>query len=277
VTCEGLQRFLLGVLIGIPLGIYATRRSYLEKRAAILSIFFSGLYFSAGLGVFITSLFFFFSSSLLTKLNFNYKKSIGASEREGGRSLMQVVGAGGVAASLSAIHLLSPYSKLSYALITGIYAAIASSNADTWAAEVGSLSKSKPRLITKPSQRVEPGTSGGVTLLGTLGSASGALLSAAIAILASSMERPGLVSAQTFLTIFLCGWLGEVLDSLTGATLQIKYYCPQCRALTDRKIHTCGNKAVPISGCRFITNEVTNLIATSIVSTGAVAFSLLQN
>jgi uncharacterized protein (TIGR00297 family) len=274
VIIEEVSRFLIGILIGIPLGAYAYKKSYLEKKAAVLSILFSGVYLLAGVGVFITSLFFFFSSSMLTRLNFEYKRSIGASEKESGRSLAQVIGAGVVAALLSVLYVFSPH-NIGNALLVGVYVAIASSNADTWAAEIGSLSKSKPRLITRPSQVVEAGTSGGVTMLGTFGSLLGSFLTAAVAMVISIVEHPGIAKMEIFSVIFILGWLGEVIDSLVGATLQVKYYCPRCNTLTDKRIHKCGSETIHVSGYSYITNEVTNIIATSIVSIAAIALELL--
>ena len=53
--------------------------------------------------------------------------------------------------------------------------ALAAVNADTWSTELGVLSSGRPRLITslKP---VEKGTSGGVSLVGTLAALAGAAL-----------------------------------------------------------------------------------------------------
>ena len=52
---------------------------------------------------------------------------------------------------------------------------MAAVNADTWATELGVLNPSRPRRITN-GQPVDPGTSGGISLYGTLASLGGAAL-----------------------------------------------------------------------------------------------------
>src|SRR5262249_15057089 len=59
-------------------------------------------------------------------------------------------------------------------LLAAFVGAMATANADTWATEVGTLSTEEPRLITT-GEPVAPGTSGGVTLLGTGAALAGAV------------------------------------------------------------------------------------------------------
>ncbi len=64
--------------------------------------------------------------------------------------------------------------------IAGIHRHMACCLGDTFASEIGILSKSTPRLVTT-WRKVPPGTNGGMTLLGTLASAcGGALIGAAL-------------------------------------------------------------------------------------------------
>lgn len=259
-----LESFALGVAVGIPLAALAVSKRALDRKAAMLSILFSGLYMLMGPVFFACSLVFFFSSSAVTKLGYSTKRAKGSAEREAGRAVAQVVGAGGVAAALSILFVVAP-EALKERILAAALAAVAASNADTWAAEIGSLSRSRPRLITRPRVLVEPGTSGGVTLLGELGSAAGSALIALTFYLASSiLGEPA--AADRLVLVFLLGWLGELLDSLVGATLQKKFYCPSCSVLTDKEIHGCGSPAKAAGGFACITNEVTNIIATGAVS-----------
>lgn len=89
--------------------------------------------------------------------------------------------------------------------------ALAAANADTWATEIGSHSRTRPRLITNGTP-VPAGTDGGITLLGTAGGIAGALV---IAVLARVLVPGGFLAA-----VAIAGIAGMVLDSLLGATLQ---------------------------------------------------------
>jgi uncharacterized protein (TIGR00297 family) len=129
---------------------------------------------------------FFISSSLLSR-----KKST--------RNVRQVVANGGIAA-LAALAGSWP----------AFAGAIAAATADTWATEIGALSRTPPRLITNGTP-VPAGTDGGITLLGTAGGVAGALL---IGGLAFVLER------RLGLAVAVAGGVGMFLDSLLGATVQ---------------------------------------------------------
>lgn len=264
-TLDAIASLTLGMLLGIPLGIWSIRKGYIDKKAATLSIIFSGLYFMSGLGVFLLALLFYFSSSLLTKYRYDVKLAKGVTELPQGRKWTQVAGAGGVAAILSLLSVFLDY--LDVSKLTLIIAAVfAVSTADTWAVEVGATSDKKPRLIVMPWRYVEPGVSGGITLRGEIASFLGASFIATTYFLLGVLGIFSSITLFQAIAIAMLGWFGEVLDSILGATLQVKYRCPVCGKLTDKEIHVCGARTERAWGFTPIKNEVTNVVSTSLVA-----------
>src|SRR5207244_11128023 len=92
---------------------------------------------------------------------------------------------------------------------------IAASTADTWAREIGLCSKAPPRLITArvllTRAEVRPGTSGGVTWLGTIAACVGAAVIAGFS-MAWLETQPA--------AIWLAGLMGMMVDSILGATVE---------------------------------------------------------
>ncbi len=201
---------------------------------------------------------FFASSTILTFYKYKEKERVGAAEGGRGRSATQVLCSGGVPAALIVISAFAP--ERGAQLLFAAASVIAYANADTWAAEIGSLSKRQPRLIVKPRMKVPPGVSGGVTLLGEAGAAGG---SALIAVAYS------LMTGGSALAVFLLGWAGEVVDAILGAVLQAKYACPKCGVLWDHPVHVCGSATVYLRGCRWVKNEVVNLVTELAVAAAA--------
>jgi len=285
----------LGVTVSVVLGYLSLRKRALTPDGVAVSFLVALAASLTGPQSLLYLIAFFVSSSVFTMLGYRVKELRGGAERKGGRNWRQVAGAGGVGGVLflaSFLALCSGLCKLSEYLLLSALAVFSTSTADTWAAEIGSLSKNEPRLITRPWVKVSPGTSGGVTVLGELASASGA---AFMGLVATLMAKSGidnhvlkavsplissgsaqeasypwsLITAEpwkVFLFIFFFGWLGEVVDSLVGATLQAKYFCPRCRTLTDKEVHVCGERARFNCGFKFIGNETTNIIATLAVA-----------
>jgi uncharacterized protein (TIGR00297 family) len=115
---------------------------------------------------------FFVSSSLLSHFKEEEKRTAAEKFDKGHqRDMGQVLATGGLGAALAVLSFVVPSPVWGY-LFMGVMATV---TADTWATELGTLSKQPPRLIT--SRRVVAvGTSGGVSLLGTVISLVGGVL-----------------------------------------------------------------------------------------------------
>jgi len=143
-------------------------------------------------------------------------------------------------------------------------AAVAAATSDTVSTEVGMLSRSPPRRITRPWEPVPPGISGGVSAVGTLAGALGAI---AIASLAASM---GLLTGPYQIALAASmGFVGNLLDSLLGDLAEIKYRCGDGAIVEDPSI--CGSRAERI-GYAVINNHTVNAITIS--AAGIIAFLL---
>lgn len=179
---------------------------------------------------------FFVSSSALT--------------RGGGRrTARQVLANGGVAAVAALLSLLGRWGLSAFA------GALAAAAADTWATEIGGRSSATPRLVTT-ARPVPPGTSGGVTWLGSAGGLAGA------AVLAASAGWLGLVPPSLSAWIAGAGVAGGLADSLLGATLQARFRCPACGEDGETSRCPCGAPATPVAGLPWLTNDVVNLACT---------------
>ena len=216
---------------------------------------------------------FFVSSSLLSRLFKRRKSAVNEKFSKGSRrDAGQVLANGGVAGALVIAQAIFPSAGFLWAAAVGTLAAV---NADTWATELGVLSRGEPRLLTT-GQKVEKGTSGAVSWVGTLAALAGA---AAIGVLAVMVwpEYAGGASLTAMPArlglIALAGLAGSFVDSLLGATVQAIYYCPTCAKETERHPqHSCGTATHPIRGWRWLNNDIVNLAC---ALTGALAASLI--
>ena len=205
---------------------------------------------------------FFGSSSLLTRLLGTAKQDLNAAFAKGGkRDAGQVFANGGAAGMMVIAHAIWPQAAWVWAAYCG---ALAAANADTWATELGVLSKAAPRLITT-FQTVRRGTSGGVTPAGTLASFCGSLLIAACgAVFHPSLDPTGgWLPIQFLAGVTLAGLLGGLVDSALGATLQGIYFCPACQKETERHpLHTCGTVTQQVRGLSSLDNDGVNTLCT---------------
>lgn len=210
---------------------------------------------------------FFLSSTLIGKLaprlspraRLVLTQVEGVVAKGGRRDHVQVFASSLVALAFSVVYLLWP-GPLPYA---GFATAIAASTADTWASEIGPLSRRPPVLLLARRQ-VEPGISGGVSVLGSLASALGAAFIAILATLFGALGR-GLAARDiaTFLVVFLGACLGSLIDSLIGELLQAKYRDGQ--GLSERRFGPRGERSL-VSGLRFMSNDAVNLLSVLVAS-----------
>lgn len=251
------QRLALGLAIAAALAAAAWRLRMLAPSGAVAAVLLGGFTFGlGGLPAAIVLVAFFVSSSVLTRLFSKRKKALAKTFSKGGqRDWAQVLANGGPALLALGVGALGW-------LPDGIAwpafaAALAAATADTWATELGVLSPGQPQLITT-GQHVPKGTSGGVSLVGSLAAAGGALLIALVAgVVAAGFMHPGFLAS-----VLLAGVLGSYFDSLIGATVQAIYYCPVCKKETEQHpLHSCGAATALRRGWPWMDNDWVNFLS----------------
>jgi len=211
---------------------------------------------------------FFLSSSWLSRYRWREKEHLAEKfAKTGHRDLGQTLANGGWAAILALFNFFFP----SPALFAPFLGAMASVNADTWATELGVLSKSPPRSIAN-GKIVPVGTSGGITLLGT---GAAALAAASIGLVALLLDLLNSLifqvspSGPAFLIVLVSlagGLTGAMFDSLLGARAQGIYHCPRCDKETERRTHSCGQATTQVRGWRRLDNDGVNFLSSMVGS-----------
>ena len=189
---------------------------------------------------------FFILCSIISKL---IKKKDFISTKGSKRDVVQVYANGGIALLICLYDYFHP-SSLNILLFSS---SVAAAMSDTWATEFGKLSKSKPRSIIS-FKTIKHGESGGITLIGTFGSFIGS------AIIGSSAFLLFSISVIDVLGIVLSGFFSAIIDSILGATLQGKYKLID----SDKIIEVKNKKSTHFSGYKWMTNDIVNLINTSV-------------
>lgn len=212
-----------------------------------------------------TLIAFFVSSSLLS----HWKKQDRAEAearyaRSGERDAVQVAANGGLALLACWFYHLHPH-PFWWMFFIGVLASV---NADTWATEIGGLSRSVPRLVTS-GKPVPPGTSGGVTVLGLFAAAAGGLFIGGIASMLLAIEGGGArLSSVTELLLIggIAGVAGSLADFVLGASCQAVYRCRNCDLETEKHRH-CGRPARKIRGAVWMNNDAVNVLSSAVGGT----------
>ncbi|MFS0722932.1 DUF92 domain-containing protein [Paenibacillus sp. 1P07SE] len=265
-------RLLLGAAGSAAITWYAYRRDSLSLSGAWSAAVMGTAYVTFGGPVWFGCLIvFFITSTFWSRWKRRHRAKQQAEARyakSGRRDAGQVWANGGLGLLLCLGHAAWPDPLWLYAF-AGV---MASANADTWATEIGALSRTAPRALVG-GRPVSTGTSGGVTPLGSAAALAGAavigLTAAALGALAPS--SPGGDAAGTLawsdaavlaVIAAVAGLAGAFADSWLGAVWQVMFRCPACGTETERAEH-CGNPAERIRGLRWLTNDRVNLLASA--------------
>ncbi|MBI3913285.1 MAG: DUF92 domain-containing protein [Chloroflexi bacterium] len=260
--------FLLGILFSLAIAAFGYARGSLSRGGAFGAMIVGTLVFAGGGLLWAVLLVaFFVSSSALSHYHARAKEPLAEKFQKGPRrDFAQVLANGGAGALIALAYGFNPQPAFFFAFL----GALATVNADTWATELGVLSKTPPRLITT-GKIVATGTSGGITRLGTLVALGGALFIGMIAALSIAIGKLSYLTSNfqppisnlpvfIFVTAF-SGLVGSLFDSVLGATVQAIYYCDFDQTETESRVHRCGRATRRVRGWRWLDNDAVNFLA----------------
>ena len=277
-------KFLIGLISGVGIAALAYRARSLDLSGAVAAGVLGTIVFGLGGAAWaIVLLTFFITASGLSVFFKKRKSGIAADFAKGSRrDAGQVLANGGVSGLLALtfflLSLITPQHPLLPALWAGFAASLAAANADTWATELGVLNPRQP-ISLRDFKRVPGGTSGAISLVGTLAALGGAMVVAGVAVLmglAGWTPAGGLGLGGQFILISLAGLLGAMVDSALGAWIQAMYHCPACRKDTERHpLHSCGTETTLTRGIAWLQNDWVNAACTLSAALVAIAVAWL--
>jgi uncharacterized protein (TIGR00297 family) len=254
-----MERALAGLLLAGAIAFVARNVRALSTGGAVAALLVGTAASIAGWTWAAVLIVFFVTSSALSRFRHATREArIGRIVEKGNeRDAVQVLANGGVFAVAALLAAATGESAWAAAALGGLAAA----TADTWATEVGTVTGGLPRSVVtfKP---LPAGTSGGVTVPGTLASIAGA------AFIASMSYFIGVGGAST--GVFVGGALGSLADSLIGATVQERRWCDGCSEATERRTHYCGRATRVVGGVPGARNDFVNVVCT-LVGAGVAA------
>lgn len=212
---------------------------------------------------------FFGSSTALSRWRRGEKaRRVGAVVEKGGaRDAAQVLANGGAFAAAVAVGALAGRGAgaAPNALAGAAAGALGAAAADTWATEVGTAAGGTPRSL-RGWRPVPPGTSGAVTVAGTLGMLAGA---AGTALLAGALGLGRAAAAGAAAG----GVAGALADTLAGAAVQERRWCDACGEATEQRVHArCARPTRVVGGAHGLDNDWVNVLCTAAgAAVGAVA------
>jgi uncharacterized protein (TIGR00297 family) len=270
-----LTRLGLGLLISTAIALVAARRGSLSQSGVWGAILTGTVIFGFGgwvAGILLVA--FFASSSALSKYKAQSREKHDAAlmfDKGGRRDIWQALANGGAAAALAIPAGLAPDSGTQLLCTAAMLGALTTVTADTWATELGVLSKHPPMMVTtfKPAA---PGTSGAISAAGLASALAGALFIALCFVAFSALPgyRTLPAAAPLALAAVPAGVLGSLFDSYLGATAQAQYFSTRRNKPTEKDIDADGMPNQHVSGWRWLNNDWVNFLS-SLAGAGVAA------
>ena len=221
---------------------YFYKRKHLSLDGFLSSTLMAGLILGfGGLKYVLPIAIFFILSTLLSKVGMKNLR-----ESKSGRNASQVFANGGVGLVLC---IFNHFYQMELIYIMFL-ASIAAANSDTWATEIGKLSRTRPKDIIS-GRSLNKGESGGITFIGLLGSMSGSFVIATVGYFLD-------INTSYLIILFISGFLGSIFDSILGSTLQSRFILIDGKTIKEEK----ETDSYHYSGLVSINNNSVNFLCT---------------
>ena len=263
----------LAIAIAGTIAALAWNRRSLRADGAVAALIVGTVSLHAHVGWGVLLVLWFVFATLLSRLGGSRKARRVSSIVEKGarRDAWQVLANGGVFALASIVEIGRVEGAFGLATSVGsatlavaAAASLAASGADTWSTEIGVLYGGTPWSL-RTRAAVPAGTSGAVTLTGSIGGALGAVLIAALAALTA------VIAPLEIFAVFIGGVAGATVDTMIGAFVQDRRHCPRCALDTERMVHDCGTPTMHHGGTVRVDNDVVNAMCACAGALTAVA------
>ena len=221
---------------------YFYKRKHLSLDGFLSSTLMAGLILGfGGLKYVLPIAIFFILSTLLSKVGMKNLR-----ESKSGRNASQVFANGGVGLVLC---IFNHFYQMELIYIMFL-ASIAAANSDTWATEIGKLSRKRPKDIIS-GRSLNVGESGGITFIGLLGSMSGSFVISTVGYFLD-------INTSYLIILFISGFLGSIFDSILGSTLQSRFILIDGKTIKEEK----ETDSYHYSGLVSINNNSVNFLCT---------------
>lgn len=205
-------RVILALVVSFVFALSAWRLRQITTTGAAAGFVLSvAIYMAFGYKSFLALLCFFVLGAATTRMGYEGKLARGIAERRRGARSWREACANLLAAAFFAVLVITTPHQ--WAFLAAMVAALAEAAGDTVSSETGKWLASRAYLITT-LEPVAAGENGGVS---AAGSAAGAVASAIVVVVSWAL---GLCAGWTCATVFGAAIVGNLADSLIGATIE---------------------------------------------------------